>query len=83
MATWSHRFMKVLVVSVLFVVPCLLSGQSTGTILGGVEDATGAVVPAAAVKVMNQSTSQQWNAVSDANGRFSFPRLPVHQGHHH
>jgi len=73
----SSLFMRVLLVSAIFLVPCLLPGQSTGTILGAVEDATGAVVPAAAVTVTNQSTSQQWNAVSDANGRFSFPRLPV------
>src|SRR5713226_4348117 len=69
--------MKLLPLSILVLAPCLLPGQSTGTILGAVEDSTGAVVPAAAVKVMNQSTSQQWSAVSDANGRFSFPRLPV------
>ena len=71
---YAHRF-------TLFLAPCLLLAQSTGTILGTVEDSTGAVVPGAAVKVMSQSTSQQWQAVSDAGGRFSFPRLPVGDYH--
>jgi outer membrane receptor protein involved in Fe transport len=61
----------------LVLVPCLVFGQSTGTILGTVSDSSGAVVPAAVIKVASVSTAQQWQVASDAAGRFSFPRLPV------
>ncbi|MCC6368923.1 MAG: TonB-dependent receptor [Bryobacterales bacterium] len=61
----------------LLLLPALLFGQSTGTILGTVSDSTGAVVPATVMKVVNILTSQQWEAASDAAGRFGFPRLPV------
>ncbi len=61
----------------LLLAPAVLFAQSTGTIVGTVEDSSGAVIPAASVKVINQSTAQQSSAVSDSAGRFNFPRLPV------
>lgn len=57
--------------------PALLLAQSTGTIVGIVEDSSGAVIPGVSLKVTNQSTSQQTSTESDGAGRFSFPRLPV------
>src|ERR1700676_1998320 len=51
--------------------------QSTAIISGTVEDSTGALVPAASVAAIQQQTDQRFDAVSDAQGRFSFPRLPV------
>src|SRR6476661_5387687 len=69
--------MKALLRLGLFCVPCLLFAQSTGTILGTVADTSGALVPDAQIKVISQSTGQQWQANSDSAGRFSFPRLPV------
>src|SRR5262249_1541618 len=64
-------------VMLLLLAPCLLLAQSTGTILGTVEDSTGAVVPGVSIKGISDSTGRSWRTVSDANGRFSFPRLPV------
>ena len=60
----------------LFSAVCLFA-QSTGAIVGTISDASGAVVPGAAVKVTNQATSQQTSTLTDSAGRFSFPRLPV------
>ena len=62
---------------ILFCAPALMLAQSTGTILGTVADTSGAIVPGAAIKVVSQSTGQQWQADSDTSGRFNFPRLPV------
>ncbi|MEZ5356900.1 MAG: carboxypeptidase regulatory-like domain-containing protein [Bryobacteraceae bacterium] len=53
------------------------AAQSTGQILGTVEDATGAVVPTVTVRAVNTRTGLEFNAQSDAAGRFNFPRLPV------
>jgi hypothetical protein len=51
--------------------------QSTAVISGTVDDPTGALVPGAAVTAIQQQTDQRFTAVSDAQGRFSFPRLPA------
>jgi Carboxypeptidase regulatory-like domain len=71
---WSHRFLGY---ALLLLLPAVLFGQSTGTIVGVVKDSSGAVIPNTAVKATNEQTSLQWNEASDAAGRFSFPRLPV------
>jgi hypothetical protein len=51
--------------------------QSTAVISGTVEDSTGGLIPGAAVTAIQQQTDQHFDAVSDSQGRFSFPRLPV------
>src|SRR5689334_9462403 len=67
-----HRLLALAVVCA-----SLSLAQSTGVISGSVEDSTGAVIPGAAVSAIQQQTSQRFDAVTDAQGRFSFPRLPV------
>ncbi|MCP5119351.1 MAG: TonB-dependent receptor [bacterium] len=59
--------------------PMLVSAQATGLIVGIVEDSTGAVVPAAEVRAINELTGLEWTAQSDAAGRFNFPSMPVGQ----
>lgn len=74
--------MKKVVLAVLFGVPAFptfLCGQATGLIVGSVQDATGAVVPGAAVRARNLLTGLEWTATTSEAGRFSFPRLPVGQ----
>jgi len=48
-----------------------------GRITGVVRDAQGAVVAGASVKLSNPATGQERTIVSDANGEFNFPQLPV------
>ncbi len=60
-----------------FVYLSLTWAQSTAVISGTVVDQTGAMVPGAAVTAVQQQTDQRFNAVTDAQGRFSFPRLPT------
>lgn len=61
----------------LALMPALLLAQSTGLVVGVVEDRSGAVVPGAEVRVNNELTGLQWTASTEDAGRFSFPRLPV------
>ena len=49
----------------------------TGTILGSVEDATGARVPAASVTITNIATGETRTAQADGEGNYVFPALPV------
>ena len=49
----------------------------TATILGTVKDASGAVVPGAAVSVKNTETGLIRSAETAADGRFRFPALSV------
>ncbi len=51
--------------------------QSTGQVLGSVEDGSGAVIPAVAIRAVNTRTGLSFTAQSDESGRFNFPRLPV------
>src|SRR6266700_7968840 len=50
----------------------------TGTILGTITDATGAVVPGANVTIFNLETSAMLTAKTSADGRFEF--TPLHIG---
>lgn len=59
--------------------PASLSAQATGVVVGTVQDSSGAVVPAAQVRAVNQLTGVALTTASDGAGRFSFPRLPVGQ----
>lgn len=61
----------------LLLVPALLHGQATGLILGTAQDTSGAVIPAAAVRAINELTGIEQASTTDAQGRFSFPRTPV------
>jgi len=53
--------------------------QSTGTITGTVVDATGSVIPNAAVTVRNQGTGEQRVTATDNAGIYLVPSLPVGQ----
>jgi hypothetical protein len=68
----------------LITVFCLLPGsacaQTTGSLLGVVSDQNGAVVPGATVRVTNTDTGFSANTVSNAEGSYSVPLLPL--GHY-
>ena len=73
--------------SALRVVSCALlllgavrpaAGQSvTGTILGTVTDASGAVVAGAKVTILNEGTALTRTVVSDVSGEYTVPSLPT------
>lgn len=57
--------------------PSLALAQSTAEIRGIVQDASGAIIPGATVMAINEATGLERPTISDAAGRFNFPRLPV------
>jgi hypothetical protein len=69
----------ILLAAVLILLPASLSAQATGVVVGTVQDSSGAVVPAAQVRAVNQLTGVASTTSTDGAGRFSFPRLPVGQ----
>lgn len=50
-------------------------GETTSAIVGEVKDATGALVPAAVVTVINHETGLRRTVKTDEAGRFNFPQL--------
>ena len=56
-----------------------LFGQAAGTasISGRITDASGAAIPAASVVVKNTGTSASQTTVTDGQGRYTVPDLPI------
>ena len=65
----------VALVSLLFFSARLQAQTVTGTILGIVQDASGAVVPNAAITITNQDTAVARNVMSNADGLYNVPSL--------
>src|SRR2546426_9194121 len=51
--------------------------QNTGTILGVVKDASGAVIPGVSVTIINEETNLTRTVITGENGAFRAPALPV------
>jgi len=62
--------------SLLFTAP-LYAQVATGTILGNVKDNTGGAVPTAQVTATNVDTQVSRTAMTDAEGQYALPLLPV------
>ena len=80
----SFRLVRRVLVSVSFLF-CLaltvpLSAATRGSISGTVTDPSGAVVRGAALKLVNTAQRTSYQAVTNAQGLYSFPNLPV--GHY-
>src|SRR5207245_10023766 len=61
----------------MLVTTSALAQTPTGTILGSVKDAQGAVVPGATVAATNLGTQYSRSAVTDAAGEYALRVLPV------
>ena len=65
-------------IGLILLANCLVEGQSfTATITGTVKDASGAVLPGAAVTVKHLETGLTRATQADAGGSYGFPSLPV------
>jgi len=73
--TWGDSVNRALVVLFFAVAGCF--AQSTSSISGAVTDSSGAVIPGAAVTVMNEETGVVNRQTTTDSGLFSFPALPV------
>ena len=71
-------FIPVLLICLLFLsAPCAQSQSTFGSIVGTVQDASGAVIPGAKVTLLNTGTSSQRVVSSDASGDFTFSNIDV------
>ena len=55
--------------------------SNSGTILGTVQDSTGAVIPGATVTILNPVTRYTRTATTDSAGRYEFKNLPFNSYH--
>ena len=67
-------------VAVLILTAIPLAAQSTGAILGTVKDSSGASIPGATVTLKNTDTNLTKTAMTEQDGSYRFPELPV--GHY-
>jgi hypothetical protein len=61
--------------SCLFVLPA--AAQVGGSITGTIADPTGAMIPGATVMITNAALGTQFSIVSDMQGHYTFPNVPV------
>src|SRR6266849_4141942 len=64
-------------VLIIFFAGTAIHAQTSGAISGAVHDATGAVVPGAAVTATNIGTNQSRSATSDSAGQYVLPLLSL------
>lgn len=62
---------------ILAVSACQAQSTTTATIGGTVTDTTGAVVPGAVIKILNENTRTTTSTKSNADGRFVVPGLSI------
>src|ERR1051326_7342808 len=81
MKTFFFKFVTVLAVVCVIVIPIVLQGQAiSGDLLGVVTDSTGAVVSGAQVVATNLGTGVKTTTKTNATGEYRFINLPV--GHY-
>lgn len=64
-------------IACLFAATAALAQTSSGAVTGRIVDATGAALPGVTVTATNTKTGFTRSVVTDAEGRYSFPALPV------
>lgn len=69
------RFRLCLLICLAIAAPAF--GQSTGTILGTVRDASGGVVPGATVTIVEVDTNASRSVITDAQGSYIVPNLDI------
>src|SRR5215203_3382610 len=76
----AHRLRRVIgiaVVCIFGVSPLSLAQTTTGTITGTITDTTGAVLPGVTVTAACTATNFKRAGVTDSQGGFTIPELPV------
>ena len=75
----KSRLVLLLTVSLLLLLPAAHAQTPTATLVGTVQDTSGAVIPGAAVVARNVATDLRWTGVSGNSGEFTIPNLPPGQ----
>lgn len=66
-----------LVVALAICPPAFTQGQAQANITGEVTDSSKAAIPGATITLLDVSTGRTWSSVTDAQGHFYIPLLPV------
>src|SRR4051812_865546 len=61
----------------MLAMPRMASAQAGGSIAGTIKDSTGGVIPGATVTLTNTAIGTAFMAITDAQGVYSFPNVPV------
>src|SRR3954447_2276792 len=61
----------------LSIAPSLVAQSASGTILGGVRDASGASITSAVITIVNQQTGFRRETQTDSNGDYELPYIPL------
>ncbi len=69
------RILVALAAAVVLVEPTQAQTANTGELTGTVQDSTGAILPGAEIKVLNEATGEARNVVSSTSGVFVAPLL--------
>src|SRR5260370_23287885 len=73
--------LSLFIFSLLLLVTGAMAQGTSGNISGTVTDATGAVIPNAAVTVLSPISGHTQAAQTDANGQYRFSNLPFNRYH--
>src|SRR5215203_2263619 len=76
-AGWMGRALRVALVICLAAGSAAAQGVTTGSIAGVVSDAQGAVVPGASVTAIHEPSGTSYEAVTQADGRFTILGMRV------
>ena len=76
-AFFSLRTCFCLVLSFSLLAACAWPQSELATVFGTVTDQSGAVIPAAQISIVNQSTGLKRNAVTDTTGQYHLAGLPT------
>ncbi len=68
-------FVVVYLIAAIVLVPSLRAQTSTGSVVGTVTDASGAVLPGASIILTNTGTAERRTATSDSAGNYQFVNL--------
>ena len=74
---WTARGVSYLVAVMMLLAFATSAHAQTSSISGVVTDTAGGVVPGASVSVVNDATKETLEGVTNSQGQFSFPALPV------
>ncbi len=75
----SNAFLSALLGAILFALasPFALAQENTGSIKGAIKDPTGASIPGAKVTATSSALVRSLDTISDKEGNYRFPKLPV------
>jgi hypothetical protein len=71
-----HRY-RIMILSALIALPAALGfGQATSSLRGKVTDSQGALIPGAAIQLLNNQTGFRRSVLSDEAGSYQFAQVP-------